>query len=244
MAKDISASVGRLGGVNRPADVKTVQQLLNNVPAHSGGPVPSLDPDGKCGPKTIAAIQNFQLKHFGWKGADGRVDPNGPTHTLLNIFDAPAIPVPPAVTPQPQANPTSTKFVIHRMGSATSFDTRDENLFFQVFDMTNGLVGDYWLQPSGRQMTAQKPPEKFSGASRSFTPKAAHAVDKLGCEAMYASREKSGQVTSSMTLFLPSGGVRIDDMPHHLIGPNGMVKPSKGETSVAIAGTLRFVKMG
>jgi hypothetical protein len=243
MAKSISASVGRMGGVNHPDDVKTVQQLLNKVPAHSGGPAPPLDPDGKCGPKTIAAIQNFQLKHFGWKGADGRVDPNGPTHTLLNMFDSP-VPAPPPVAPTPQANPTSTKFVIHRMGSATSFNSRDENLFFQVFDMKNGLVGDYWLQPSGRPMTAQQPPEKFSGASRSFAPKTPLAVDKLGCDAMYASHEKSGQVTSSMTLFLPGGGVRIDDMPHHLIGPNGMVKPSQGETGVAIGGILRFVKMG
>jgi hypothetical protein len=74
----ISAPVGR-GGVNRFVDVVTVQDLLNEVPGGMGGPAIVLAVDGKCGPKTVAAIQGFQLHHFGWKLADGRVDPTGPT---------------------------------------------------------------------------------------------------------------------------------------------------------------------
>jgi len=88
------ASVGGQGGRNMPPDVVTVQQLLNQVPNAQGGPFPPLISDGLCGPKTVAAIQSFQLAHFGWKGADSRVDPNGPTLAKLNEFD----PFPPLTT--------------------------------------------------------------------------------------------------------------------------------------------------
>lgn len=87
MARTISASVGRMGGVNRRPDVETVQELLNRVPPGRGGPAPPLDVDGLCGPLTIRAIQEFQLHHFGWSGADGRVDPGRRTIRKLNEFD-------------------------------------------------------------------------------------------------------------------------------------------------------------
>lgn len=83
MRIDISASVGR-GGVNRTNDVRTIQAALNRLPPASGGPISPLAVDGICGPKTIDAIQKFQLHHFGWKGVDGRVDPDGPTLAKLN----------------------------------------------------------------------------------------------------------------------------------------------------------------
>ena len=84
-AKTISASVG-IRGKNHYDDVCTVQELLNTVPYGDGGPRPKLDVDGKCGRKTEKAIQQFQLHHFGWKLADGRVDPDGPTMAKLNRF--------------------------------------------------------------------------------------------------------------------------------------------------------------
>lgn len=64
-----------------------VQKLLNRVPCESGGPIPQLKIDGKCGTKTKEAIQKFQLHHFGWHGADGRVDPNKRTHRELERFE-------------------------------------------------------------------------------------------------------------------------------------------------------------
>jgi hypothetical protein len=91
MSSMITASVGAAGGVNRFNDVGTVQRLLNQVPPPSGGPTPPLQPDSQCGPKTIAAIQKFQLRQFGWSGADGRVDPNGQTLRRLNDFDIPLL---------------------------------------------------------------------------------------------------------------------------------------------------------
>ncbi len=82
---DITASVG-LGGVNREADVRTIQRLLNGVPPLQGGPVPKLDVDGKVGQLTVNAIGGFQKKQIGW--SDGRVDPGGQTwHHLQAIAE-------------------------------------------------------------------------------------------------------------------------------------------------------------
>jgi len=84
-ATTIGAAVG-VGGKNKADDVRTVQDLLNGVPAASGGPLLPLAVDGRIGPKTIGAILRFQKAQFGW--ADGRVDPGGPTITRLGGFAA------------------------------------------------------------------------------------------------------------------------------------------------------------
>ncbi len=84
MARSISMSVG-VGGGNKPADVVTIQTLLNLVPPAKGGPLPVLDPDGACGPMTISAILKFQAACFG--AGDGRVDPGGQTLGKLNAYD-------------------------------------------------------------------------------------------------------------------------------------------------------------
>ncbi|MEX2186686.1 MAG: hypothetical protein WD875_07830 [Pirellulales bacterium] len=100
----ISQSVGRMGGKNLPDDVVTVKKLLNGVSPDNGGPTTPLSVASvHCDPKTIEAIQKFQLKHFGWKGADGRVDPDGPTIAKLNeLSNASGLPQPfPPPTPTP-----------------------------------------------------------------------------------------------------------------------------------------------
>jgi hypothetical protein len=79
----ISGSVG-IYGYNYPEDTNKIQDALNQVPAEQGGVSPKLKVDSKCGPKTKQAIQNFQLKHFGWKGADGLIDPGKQTLAKLN----------------------------------------------------------------------------------------------------------------------------------------------------------------
>jgi peptidoglycan hydrolase-like protein with peptidoglycan-binding domain len=84
MPQTIAAPVGRFGGTNRPSDVKVVQELLNRVPSAAGGPTPLLTVDSLCGPRTVEAIQKFQVKQLGWTLADGRVDPGGPTLQKLN----------------------------------------------------------------------------------------------------------------------------------------------------------------
>lgn len=96
MARSITAAVGR-GGMNRPSDVKTIQELLNRAGGPNGGPIPALQIDGLCGPMTIGAIQKFQMKHFGMSGADSRVDPQGQTLRKLNEFDV-SVDFPPITT--------------------------------------------------------------------------------------------------------------------------------------------------
>jgi hypothetical protein len=89
MGAAISGSVG-LGGRNHVLDVKTVQGLLNKVPADRGGPAVSLAVDGLCYGKTLAAIENFQRKGCGFKWPDKRVDPGKRTWAELQRFDRPA----------------------------------------------------------------------------------------------------------------------------------------------------------
>jgi len=83
MDRKILKRVGE-GGSNLHQDVVTVQELLNGVSPEQGGARPLLKVDGICGPKTKHGIQVFQLKHFGWKLADARVDPEGATLRKLN----------------------------------------------------------------------------------------------------------------------------------------------------------------
>lgn len=84
MDRSVSASVGQ-GGANRSGDVRTVQELLNQVPITWGGPNPSLDEDGIVGPLTIAAIRGFQQVQLStYFSPDGRVDPNQRTIRRLN----------------------------------------------------------------------------------------------------------------------------------------------------------------
>jgi Putative peptidoglycan binding domain/Penicillin-insensitive murein endopeptidase len=71
----ISYSVG-VGGNNRRDDVQAVQDLLND----RGGA--SLNPDGICGPATVAAIRKYQSTFMG--RPDGRVEPNGATIRRLS----------------------------------------------------------------------------------------------------------------------------------------------------------------
>jgi hypothetical protein len=74
----LNTSVGE-GGKNADDDVQKVQDTLNAIPVTDGGPKTLLSLDGKAGPKTKNSIKEFQLRHFGWKLADARVDPNGRT---------------------------------------------------------------------------------------------------------------------------------------------------------------------
>jgi peptidoglycan hydrolase-like protein with peptidoglycan-binding domain len=97
MAQSISRSVGR-NGVNSRMDVETIQRLINaNIGKIS--PTPPLVVDGRVGPKTISAIEQFQKRVVGLSFPDGRVDPNGRTLTALNAGGGGS--APPPVSPPP-----------------------------------------------------------------------------------------------------------------------------------------------
>jgi len=87
----ISASVGE-NGVNHRADVRMIQDALNQVPAGDGGAEPPLATDGLCYGKTLAAIKRFQKLGCGFKWPDGLVSPGKKTHLKLQEFYVPASP--------------------------------------------------------------------------------------------------------------------------------------------------------
>jgi hypothetical protein len=168
-------------------------------------------------------------------------DPNAPPP----VPPKPPLPPPPP-SPPLERLPTSSRFIIHRMASETSFVGTDRDLFFNVADMTNVQFAIYWLARDGRATTQTTPNIAFQGPSRRFSTKAAHAVNDLTCPAAYFSREdENRQVSSKLVLFLRSGAVQCP-MPHHLIGPNGVIQPAKGPSGgvgTGIGGIFRFVRM-
>lgn len=82
--KTITASVG-LNGANIPADVATVQYLLNCVPVSEGGPLQKLKIDGFAGVVTTEAINRFQNYHFG--SMESRVENGGRIFSELKKYD-------------------------------------------------------------------------------------------------------------------------------------------------------------
>ena len=106
MAK-ISGSVGT-NGKNRSEDVRTVQTLLNRVPATEGGPTPPLEVDGLCWQKTTSAIQRFQKVGCGFKWPDGIVEPERRTWAALESYDPNQPPAPPVAAEAPKCSSQET----------------------------------------------------------------------------------------------------------------------------------------
>lgn len=77
----LTGSVGREGN-NAVLDVMAVQHLINAYPPFGQ---PPLVTDGRCGPRTIAAIEAVERYHLGLAGPDGKIDPAGPTLAALNM---------------------------------------------------------------------------------------------------------------------------------------------------------------
>ena len=97
MPVEIKFKVG-IGCTNNKIDVGNIQDALGRIKPADGGAVPPLVIDGLCGKKTIDAIQKFQLKHFGWSGADGKIFPDGQTLKKINeILKDPVVTAPTGV---------------------------------------------------------------------------------------------------------------------------------------------------
>jgi hypothetical protein len=165
MTRTIFESVGRMGGKFRPKDVVTVQQLLNQVPATEGAPPVRLDVDGLCGPKTIDAIQKFQLHHFGWPGADGRVDPDGPTLQKLNEFDGqkPAEPTPITLDSTMTCSHFGSIVGVSRRGTLV-LTTSDQFTIQNCPLPGSPCVRVQWLGPPGRPLDSNSGGMCFNGA--------------------------------------------------------------------------------
>ncbi len=102
----IRSSVGQ-GGINLRDDVSYVQGLLNRMNG-TGYTFGTISVDGKVGPQTIAAIQNYQQNVVKLARPDGRVDAGGRTLTSLEqnaLRQPPGTPAPMPVAPVPPATP-------------------------------------------------------------------------------------------------------------------------------------------
>jgi flagellar protein FlgJ len=78
----LKSAVGR-SHPNNPDDVRVVQRLLNTAMTRMGSPVRLLE-DGRFGPRTEAAIVQFQSRRLRMHAPDGVVDPNGATIRMLS----------------------------------------------------------------------------------------------------------------------------------------------------------------
>jgi hypothetical protein len=92
----IASAVG-VGGANRAADVRIVQERLNRFA--DGLQIELLAVDGDCGPATRSAIVAFQQGVVGMEAPDGRIDPGGRTWKALDTH--PAADESPATDPGP-----------------------------------------------------------------------------------------------------------------------------------------------
>ncbi len=222
MAQTISASVG-IHGKNLSFDTETVQNLLNKVPVSSGGPKTKLDPDGKCGPLTINAIQVFQVKQFGWSGADGRVDPDGPTILMLNIFSPdPVLPAPPILPPTPE--PLSNNFMIWLRHKPKFFShPYDVNEFvLTVIDLTNSRDAAYGLRFNGK-VGAALPGTGSGGHIAKVQLKKPVGVSGLGGDGVYQTIVDKGdglpvnRLVSKLFVFIGSGNGFVAPFDCHLL---------------------------
>ncbi|MCC7237429.1 MAG: hypothetical protein IT163_19130 [Bryobacterales bacterium] len=97
MAKNIRARVGA-GAANHTGDVRTVQYLLNCVPARRGGPVSELAVDGVAGESTLQAVARFVRRV---QAGSEVFTPRGPALRALQQWD----PYPRMKMPDPVPRP-------------------------------------------------------------------------------------------------------------------------------------------
>jgi hypothetical protein len=209
--RTISATVGRASR-NDLRDVVTVQELLNNVSPGEGGPAPKLVVDGLCGPKTQHAIQTFQLKHFGFSGADGRVEPGKQTLAKLNEINERQNPIsPPPALPVPELFPS---FVFRQAGKPGTIMSSNADFFFHVMGFENGTARReerlFWLgPPQGFRRVAERP----TIANRDpfeilhLTPPGFSLPDLDNSPGFCTTRAAGGKLNSALVVFVRKGSM-------------------------------------
>lgn len=135
---------------NESSDVIKIQDALNRVPADQGRAQPPLVPNGVCDKRTIEAIQKFQLKQFGWPGADGKIFPGGQTITRINqLLPDPVIPAP--------AKQTGVRWRVEFNTGKSSFLSKLEPWFLYFTDLDEGRSWRFWLSKPQIGREQEKP---------------------------------------------------------------------------------------
>ena len=251
--KQISASVGLLG-VNRQEDVRTVQELLNQVPHADGGPLKKLDLDGICGRKTNGAIEKLQARNWGWRRVTTRVDPDSPTWKLLlsyeKLADDASGPVTPAADP-PKADPprlVSRSFMIAMAARpGQQLNVNGENFYFLVTDRFNQSQRALYF--FGNMNAPPPPPQPLTWSITIppivTTPEPIGAADWAGDGIFTETQDRSG-VRSRMFVFptvLNRHGVGFELRAHldePSSGPGGWRTSSSAPFSLVDALTVYY----
>ena len=223
----IAAPVGQRGA-NLPADVRTIQLLLNKVPAKVGGPTVALKPDGVAGPKTIGAIVAFQRAQFGPASADGRVDPGRQTLVRLSTFDVAASVPPPPAGPVPVPFPSTTdvpepvlsrQFIMVPVKPGDRFGFHQDDFFFKLIQVPLQASAVYWL---GNGQPPRPTPTQFDGKIALLRTREALPIDGLEGIAALSSQGLKNGARTTITMVLPSGSAVIE-MGTHLAEPGNPI---------------------
>jgi hypothetical protein len=194
--RTISQSVGH-NGVNFPPDVREIQFLLNRVAPQDGGPKTPHKQDGNCTQKLIQDIHAFQLHHFGWSGADGRVDPGHQTLQKLNELN-----------PEPL---TTTKFLLTQLSPNAGLQpNRNQDWFFEILPVdgnTQLRYSIFWLGTSLNP--SQGPPSSTPARSTNTFLNATSAitVSELAAPASFTTTVFPGGRKKSVLRISYNGGV-------------------------------------
>jgi hypothetical protein len=204
-----------------------------------GGPQPLLEVDGICGKKTRSAIQRFQLHHFGWSGADGRVDPHQQTLAKLNEFDPdPALPKPAELPPNPE--PLSSDFAIvpSFQGALFPKDRRSTHFTCLIIDITNNRERVYQLQLGDFAAAGTGP---FQGFFARFKPRKPTTVSGFVGIGAYMTSQHGAELSSKLLLFPPEGGSGISiPMKTHLF--EKMPNLGLGSATTAVNGAFVLIR--
>lgn len=164
MAIKITNLVGpKPQGVNFPEDVLKVKNSLNQISAVNGGlleALPNLKLDETSGifdQKLFEAIQRFQIRHFGWAGADGKIYPNGTTIGKIN-----------ELLPQ-EEKPIETEAktnIFFLMISPATFISDGDQIYLKLDDIQNRQSAKYRVDGAFGFVYPDQKPEAYTNQQR------------------------------------------------------------------------------
>ncbi len=194
-------------------EVRLVQQLLNK---YRTTPLRPIEEDGREGPETKAAIEDFQRRVVKMPHPDGRVDPNGATFKAL-AGDKPL--------PQKPAGNTAPVALVFRhqgkqptgvTGLAGAKDTKTATRYESLVSVTGGVMGSFKgsiypdnMDIKGRLVDGTY--DLYLGFHKPSTPKASDLVMRTnGFRAvLVVNANRAVSVTSNLASKKTSDGIHV-----------------------------------
>lgn len=164
MAITISNLVGpKPQGVNLPEDVLKIKKSLNQISIANGGLLEALpnlkldETNGIFDQKLLEAIQRFQIRHFGWNGADGKIFPNSITIGKIN-----------ELSPQ-EEKPAETEAktnIFFLMISPATFLTSGDQIYLKFDDIQNRQSAKYKVDGAWGYIAPEQKAETYTNQQR------------------------------------------------------------------------------